>query len=180
VLDRLIRSSNGGPVRIHRKPKVRASITPLTQEEMADLREICDEMGLPARRGFAAVFGSGVCDRSIIGATFDIAEGSSSLVLASGQRLTLAESVADLSALHGSMVLDGDFYEVIAAGTEMGRRIDAQVVRQSFRLLAVQLGEPMLNVVRRFRLTEVSLDSVVRHLPAIDVTTADVAAALRG
>ena len=181
VLDRIIRSSNGGAVRINHGPKVRMSVAPLSSAELSMLREICKERGMPARRGFAAVFGSGLCHPGIVGGRFNVTETGAFLVLDGPRSVPLVADIADLSALHGSMVLDGDFVEVIAAGTDMGRRIDSQVVRQTFRLQAVSQREPMIEVINRHHLTQEGLDSVIHHLAAVDLSSdTQAAAALRG
>jgi len=181
TLDTLIRAHIGAPSRVNSQPSSSMRPAPLAASQIEELRVKCAASGLPAIRGFVAVLGTGLTDSSLEGGRFEALEDDPGLVLRNGRRLPIALDVGGLEAVDGQIVMYGDVRDLLSAAAQIGLYLDPMRARQTFMAIALHDAQPLLGVIRRFRMTEPALDHIRPYLAADDVlTNAAIAAAFRG
>lgn len=180
TMDRLVRAQQGLPAKVNGLTARDVAPAPLRVSDLRRLAQACHEIGPAARRGFVAVFGTGLPDVQLVGGTFTT-NGSRTWLRRPGGRIEVVSAIASSDlALDGSKVQHGDWSEVQALANRIGIHLDWRVVNQTFRLLAVAEDLEMVEIVRRYRLNEVALSAIIPYLSlALFHEEADYASFLR-
>ena len=168
ILDQVLRAQSGLPAKIAKTHPREIGAPPMSRDNLKLLGDACASTGIHAQRGFAAAFGSGRYDSSIVGATFE-AEGSQVwLRTLDGLRLPVASATLGIESLLGETVQDGDWRQVRSVASSLGLHLDAKMILRTFRYLALEEPTSLMTILRRFSLTEDALESVISYLPQVD------------
>ena len=181
VLRRMLRAQHDRPLDLFPSTKRGSRQDPLSVIDQVQLSIACLRSGLPAQRGYAAVFGTGLNEAELIGGRFETDGEWPVLVLASGNALAIPARMPGLKAVHGSTVFEGDWAEVKVLAEGLGIYLNPSVVKQTQRYLALFDDLSVADAIRRFSVTEEGVASIGSYLAArFDRTPEEVATYLRG
>ncbi len=180
ILERILRTSAGLPPTLAATQARPLAAPPLTEFDLMRLAQACVASSPRLARVFAAAFGTGRSDSTLIDAQLGCSGPHVELVLASGEHVAVVRAAWEMVGGVEGTLCDGDWSQLRSLAATLGIFLDATVTVQTYRLLAMTRVSSVVDLFENFRLSEIAVTDIAPYLNKTDLADPAITALFRG